>query len=121
MDIQALFYLNQLRCQVAKQAVLKDWQPQTKEEEIKCPRCNRGNPYKNGCPYNKQRYLCRACQFRFQEKPLLKCSCITPGSDLACQNCPRFKEFLQLVKNKVKSLQELSLEELQRLQSDSND
>lgn len=120
MNAKTIFHLNQLRCEVAKQAVLKDWQPITIEDKIKCPRCNSGNPYKNGHPYNKQRYLCRSCKFSFQEQPLVKCSCSTPGSHLDCQNCPRFKEFLQLVKKKVESLQELTIEELECLQSESN-
>ncbi len=119
MNTQEIFYLNKLRCEVAMQQALKDWQSSPQFSGIECPRCQSRQIAKNGCPGGTQRYLCNSCGRAFKERPKIECHCLIPGQQPSCQECPHFKKFLGSVKQRVDSLRGLTLQELQRLQSDA--
>ncbi|AVH61988.1 transposase [Nostoc sp. 'Peltigera membranacea cyanobiont' N6] len=117
MNTQKIFYLNKLRCEVAMQQALQDWQPQPKTYGFECPRCNSTRLVKIRSSNSIQKYLCNDCDRSFQERPRFVCECLIPGHQLNCQSCPQFKEFLGLVKQKMDELRFLSFQELQSLKS----
>jgi ribosomal protein S27E len=119
MNTQETFYLNKLRCEVAMQQALKSWQPKPQFEGVECPRCQSRKIVKYGSPRGTQRYFCNGCRRAFTERPKIECHCLIPGQQPHCQDCPHFKKFLGSVKQRVDSLRGLTLQELQRLQSDA--
>ncbi len=119
MNPQETFYLNKLRCEVAMQQALKEWQPSPRSSGIECPRCQSSKIVRYGSPRGKQRYFCNGCRRAFTERPKIECNCLIPGQQSSCQDCPHFKKFLAQVKQRVDSLQGLTLQELQDLQSDA--
>lgn len=112
MNTQETFNLTKLRCEVAMQQALKCWQPQPRSEGIECPRCESRRIIKHGTPRNKQQYLCNDCCRTFHERSKIECHCLIPGKQPCCQDCPKFKLFLDLVKQNVDALRELSQQEL---------
>lgn len=117
MSIKENFFLNKFRCEVAMQQVLQSWHP-TPRIGIECPECNSNLICKNGVIKGVQGYLCKNCQQVFLEKPNLVCDCSIPGKQLKCQECPQFKEFLEIVKQKVNKLLPLDILELQKIKSE---
>ncbi|MBD2438772.1 IS1 family transposase [Nostoc sp. FACHB-110] len=117
MNTQKIFDLNKLRCEVAMQQALQEWQPQPQTYGLDCPKCNSTQLVKMGRYNGKQKYLCNDCDRIFQERPRLKCECLIPGHQSNCQSCPQFQEFLALVKQKMDELRILSFQELQNLKS----
>lgn len=117
MNTQKIFDLNKLRCELAMQQALQKWQPQPKTYGLECPQCNSTRLVKSGRYNGIQKYLCNDCDRTFQERPRFVCECLIPGTQLKCQSCPQFKEFLILVKQKMEELRCLSLQELQSLKS----
>lgn len=118
MNAQETFYLNKLRCDIAIQQALSSWRPLPQFSGIECPRCQSRELVKRGLENGKQRYICRGCQRSFTEKPKIECNCLIPGNQPKCQDCPQFKQFLTLVKQKMNGLQGLGFHELQRLKFD---
>lgn len=116
MNPKETFYFNKLRCEVAMQQAVQEWQSSPRFEIIECPRCKSPNTSKNGCRRGTYRYLCNSCRRIFKERPKFECYCLVPGQQPSCQDCPHFKRFLGSVKQKVESLRGLSWQELQRLQ-----
>jgi hypothetical protein len=122
MKTQESFYLTKLRCEIAMQQALLEWQPvkldSQQDCELKCPRCQSTNIGTRGRAENgRQRYNCWGCRRSFTEQPKVEwhCNCLTPGSIPKCQDCPDFHPFLQLVKLKAETLRSLSEQELQQL------
>jgi hypothetical protein len=120
MNPQEAFYLNKLRCEVAMQQALKEWQPKPRSSGIECPRCQSSKIVRYGSPGGKQRYFCNGCCRAFTERPTIECHCLVPGQQPHCQDCPQFKEFLALVEQKVDGLRGLNQQELQSLLSPSS-
>jgi hypothetical protein len=119
MNPQKTFYLNKLRCEVAMQQALQEWQPLHRSSGIECPRCQSPKIVRYGSPGGKQRYFCNGCDRAFLERPTIECHCLVPGQQPHCQDCPQFKEFLDLVEQKVDGLRGLNPQELQNLLSPS--
>ncbi|BAZ51961.1 hypothetical protein NIES4103_46200 [Nostoc sp. NIES-4103] len=117
MNTQKIFDLNKLRCEIAMQQALQEWQPQPRTYSIECPRCNSTLLVKCGRANGVQKYLCNDCDRTFKERPRFVCECLIPGHQPNCQSCPQFKEFLGLVKQKMDELRFLSFQELQNLKS----
>ncbi|MBW4596855.1 MAG: hypothetical protein KME46_29180 [Brasilonema angustatum HA4187-MV1] len=115
MNTQESFDLNKRRCEVAMQQALQSWQVKPQTYGMECPKCNSTMIGKNGHCGGVQRYFCKNCHRNFKQRPLLECDCLIPGNQLKCQSCPQFKEFLEIVKQKVDDLRKLSLIELQNL------
>ncbi|MBD0344261.1 MAG: IS1 family transposase [Coleofasciculus sp. Co-bin14] len=120
MNPQETFYLNKLRCEVAMQQALKEWQPSPRSSGIECPRCQSPKIVRYGSPGGKQRYFCNGCRRAFTERPKIECNCSHPGQQSSCQDCPQFKEFLALVEQKVDGLRGLNQQELQSRLSPSS-
>jgi len=120
MNTQEIFYLNKLRCEVAMQQALQDWQSSPRFDGIECPKCQSRKISKNGCPKGTQQYLCNSCGRVFKERPKIECHCLIPGQQPFCQDCPHFKKFLGSVKQKADGLRGLNLQELQSLLSPSS-
>lgn len=108
MNALSDFYLNKVRCEVAMQQALQEWQPKPKTYGMECPRCHSTLVVKKGQRGGVQKYLCNDCYRSFKQRPLLECDCLIPGQQLKCQNCPQFKEFLGIVKQKTDSLRLLN-------------
>ena len=122
MNTQEIFYLNKLRCEVAMQQALQDWQFSPQFEGVECPRCQLRKIVKSGSPEGTQKYFCNGCRRAFKERPRIKieCHCLVPGQQPYCQDCPQFTEFFALVEQKVDGLRGLNLQELQTLLSPSS-
>ncbi|MBW4597766.1 MAG: hypothetical protein KME46_33890 [Brasilonema angustatum HA4187-MV1] len=108
MNTQESFDLNKRRCEIAMQQALQSWQVKPQTYGMECPKCNSTMIGKNGHPGGVQRYFCKSCHRNFKQRPLLECDCLIPGNQLKCQSCPQFKEFLEIVKQKVDDLRKLS-------------
>lgn len=117
MNTQKIFDFNKLRCEVAMQQALQEWQPQPKIYGLECPRCNSTRLVKIGRPDGIQKYVCNDCDRTFKERPRFVCECLIPGHQPKCQSCPQFQEFLALVKQKMDELRCFSFQELQNLKS----
>ncbi|MBD2596534.1 hypothetical protein H6G74_19675 [Nostoc spongiaeforme FACHB-130] len=120
MNTQERFNLNKLRCELAMQQALQEWQPKPQIYGMECSKCNSKLIGKNGRETDGvQRYVCKNCSRVFRARPFLTCSCLIPGKELKCQSCPQFQEFLGIVKQKVDKLRFLSFQELQSLKATS--
>lgn len=117
MNTQKIFDFNKLRCEVAMQQALQEWQPQPKTYGIGCPRCNSTRLVRIGRLDGIQKYVCNDCDRTFKERPRFVCECLIPGHQSKCQSCPQFQEFLGLVKQKMDELRCFSFQELQNLKS----
>ena len=117
MNTQETFYLNKLRCEVAMQQALEDWQFSPQFEVVECPRCQLRKIVKSGSLGGTQKYFCNGCRRAFTERPKIECHCLIPGQQPHCQDCPQFKKFLDLVEQKVDGLRGLNPQELQSLLS----
>lgn len=113
MNLKETFYLNKLRSEIAMQQLLKDWQP--RPPRLECPQCKSGRVVKHGWANGKRFYLCNNCKRHFIERPIFECNCSIPGTNLRCQDCPQFQEFLPQFKKQVESLRNLNLNELEAL------
>jgi hypothetical protein len=115
MNVSDLFYLNQLRYEVAMSWSLKQWKsgPITYGDE--CPHCGSVNYKKSSIEHGRQRYRCRDCKRRFNERPRFECPCDIPGKMPQCHDCPGFQAFLKVLQQHTESLRERTLEELEQL------
>lgn len=115
MNTEEQFLLNKIRCEVAMQETLKSWHSKPMTSEIECPRCKSNQISKHGSFQGVQKYICKKCKRTFLERPIFICDCSIPGELLKCQRCPQFKDFLEIIRDRINSLATLSLLELQRL------
>ena len=117
---KSIFGLSKLLAEVAMRQVLVEHphQPQVYGQE--CPFCQSTNFVKYSFEKGKQRYRCRSCKRRFNERPVFKCDCTAIGQISKCQDCPQFKEVVQAAKQRMKDLTNWNVEELKNyLHSDS--
>lgn len=115
MSTQDLFYLNQLRYEIAMQKSLKQWRTGPVIYGDECPHCRSAN-YKKYCVENgKQRYRCQNCKRRFNQRSRFECNCEVPGRKPQCHDCPGFQAFLKVLQQNTESLRDRSLEELEQL------
>lgn len=119
MNTEEQFLLNKIRCEVAMQETLKSWHSKPMTSEIECPRCKSNQISKHGSFQGVQKYICKKCKRTFLERPIFICDCSIPGELLKCQRCPQFKDFLEIIRDRINSLATLSLLELQRLKSET--
>ncbi|BBD60723.1 hypothetical protein NIES2109_35220 [Nostoc sp. HK-01] len=115
MNFKNVFELNQIRSEIAFQKAIKLWQSEPKVFGIGCPHCYSLNFKKYSFEQGKQRYICKDCKRRFNERPHFECNCITPGKSTICHKCPRFQQFLETMRQYIDELRGLSIEELQSL------
>jgi DNA-directed RNA polymerase subunit RPC12/RpoP len=121
MSVQDLFYLNQLRYEIAMHRSLKQWQAGPVIYGAVCPHCSSAN-YKKYCVENgKQRYRCQDCKRRFNERPQFECHCEIPGKKPQCHDCPGFQVFLKILQQHSDSLRHRTIEELEQLTNQSRD
>lgn len=113
MNIQAKSELHQLRNKVALLQLRSTWKPE--QEKIKCPFCQSSSVYRQRQPQTGNTHGCQSCHQKFSEELLPVCVCRTPGCLSKCLDCPLFQLILPLLKEKVSSLQNLTLEELEKL------
>lgn len=111
--------LNKLRCELAMQQALQEWQVKPQIYGMECPKCKSNQIWRCGISEGVQRYQCKNCQRRFQNRLQLVCDCLIPGKQVKCQDCPQFKEFLEIVKQKVDTLIDLSEIDLEKLESEA--
>lgn len=113
--IKSIFGLTKLRAEVATRQVLSEYQYQPRVYGQECPFCQSTNYVKYCLENGKQRYRCRSCQRRFNERPVFDCNCLQPGQIPKCQDCPQFKNIMELVRKRSKELAYWSAEQLQNL------
>ncbi|HLO85334.1 MAG TPA: hypothetical protein VK203_10025 [Nostocaceae cyanobacterium] len=101
MNTEEQFLLNKLRCELAMQQALQSWHPKPRVFGIECPRCKSDIIGKHGTIKGVQKYICKSCHRTFIERAKLVCDCLIPGQQLKCQRCPQFKEFLEIVKERM--------------------
>ena len=117
MSAQTLFYINQLRYEIAMYRSLKQWDPSPTTYGHRCPHCG-STSYKKYCvERGRQRYRCQDCKRRFNERVQFECTCEIPGKTSQCQDCPGFQTFLKTLKQHSESLRNLTLEELEQLRN----
>lgn len=117
MKFQTVFNLNQLKCEIAMQRALKQWQG-PKVYGAECPFCG-STDYGKYCVENgKQRYRCRGCKRRFTERNQFECACQIPGRMTRCHECPGLQEFVELARQYSDKLRGLDLEQLQELKAE---
>lgn len=115
MNLKNVFELNQIRCEIAFQKAIKLWQSESKVFGMDCPHCYSLNFNKYSFEKGRQRYVCRDCKRRFNERPHFECTCVTPGKSTICHSCPRFQDFLETMRQYTNELRGLSMEELESL------
>lgn len=117
MKFQNVFHVTQLKCEIAMQQTLQQWQG-PKVYGTDCPFCG-STEYVKYCVENgKQRYRCRKCKRRFTERTQFECSCQLPGKTTKCQECPGFQAFVEVVRQYTTQLQGLNLQQLQSLKAE---
>ena len=110
---KSTFDLFKLRAEVAMQQVLVEYGHQPKMYGRECPFCQSTDFVKYSFEKGKQRYLCRSCKRRFNERPVFECDCLAIGQAPKCQDCPQFQSIIQAAKQRVRELADWSVEELQ--------
>lgn len=115
MSVQTLFYINQLRYEIAMHRSLQQWKPGPKTYGHECPHCGSTQYKKHSVENGKQRYRCQTCKRRFNERVRFECVCEIPGKTPQCQECPGFQAFLKVLQQHTESLRNLTLEELEQL------
>ena len=113
MNIQAKSELHKLRNKIALLQLPSTWKPE--QEKIKCPFCQSSSVYRQWQPKTGNTHGCQSCQQKFSEELLPGCVCRTPGRLPKCLDCPHFQSILPLIKEKVSSLQNFTLQELEDL------
>jgi hypothetical protein len=113
MNIQAKSKLHQLRNKIALLQLRPTWKPQHKK--IKCPFCQSMAVYRQRQPETGNTHGCQSCEQKFSEELLPECTCGTPGRLPKCLDCPLFQSILPLIKEKVSSLQNFTLQQLENL------
>jgi hypothetical protein len=111
--IKSTFDLIKLRAEVALQQVLVEHGHQPRVYGRECPFCQSTDFVKHSLEKGKQRYRCRSCKRRFNERPVFLCDCSVVGQALKCQNCPQFLSIMEAAKQRVRELADWSVEELQ--------
>jgi hypothetical protein len=109
---QLYFELTNLRSKVAMQKALARYLHQPKVFGRECPFCQSLDFVKYSFEQGKQRYRCRSCCRRFNERPVFECSCPEIGQSLHCQDCPQFQSLLEAAKQYLKEIENWSIEEL---------
>ena len=112
-SIRAKSQLHRLRNQIALLQLRSTWKPQHKK--IKCPSCQSMAIYRQRQPETGNTHGCQSCEQKFSEEELLNCTCRTPGRLPKCLDCPLFQSILPLIKEKVSSLQNSTLQQLENL------
>jgi hypothetical protein len=110
---KSTFLLIKLRAEVAMQQVLVEHGHQPRVYGRECPFCQSTDFVKSSLEKGKQRYRCRSCQRRFNERPVFECDCLVVGQALKCQDCPQFQSIMQAAKQRVRELADWSVEQLQ--------
>lgn len=113
MNIQAKFKLHKLRNKIALLQLRETWKPE--EKKIKCPFCKSLAVYRQWQSPTGNTHGCQSCQQKFSEELLPGCVCQTPGRLPKCLDCPHFQSILPLIKEKVSTLQNFTLQELEDL------
>jgi hypothetical protein len=118
MSITNILQLTQLRAEVAKIRAMATWPPGPTVYGDKCPFCSSTDYGKYSVENGTQRYRCRACGRRFNQRRAFTCHCQEPGQGASrCHGCPKFEEFLEAFKQHTMDLSTLSLSELETLQN----
>lgn len=115
MSLQEILALNQLRCKIATVRAMETWSPGPTTYGDTCPHCNSANYGKYSVEQGTQRYRCRDCKRRFNERPVFTCDCVEPGQIPRCHDCPKFEEFLKSFKSQADDLRMLNRAELETL------
>lgn len=110
---KSTFDLIKLRAEVAMQQVLVEHGHQPRVYGRECPFCQSTDFVKYCLENGKQRYRCRSCKRRFNERPVFECDCLVVGQALKCQDCPQFQSIMQAAKQRIRELADWSVEELQ--------
>jgi hypothetical protein len=113
VNIQAKSELHHLRNKIALLQLRLTWKPQ--QDKIKCPFCQSSSVYRQRQPETGNTHGCQSCQQKFSEDLLPECTCRIPGSLPKCLDCPLFPSILPLIKEKMSSLQNFTLQELENL------
>jgi len=116
MKFQDVFNLSQLKCEIAMQRALKQWQG-PKVYGTECPFCGSPDYVKYSLENGRQRYRCRGCERRFTERTQFECSCQIPGKMTRCHECPGFQAFVEVTRQYTAELQGLNLQQLQNLKA----
>ena len=114
MTSKDLFKLNRLRTLIVLRELAQDWRPEI-QGRLECPFCQSQKVYKRMQFTDGNTHICRNCGESFSEELVPSCRCWYPGSLQKCQDCLWFQLILPLLKQKVSSLQGLSLQELENL------
>lgn len=112
--IKSIFELSRLQAEVAMQQALEKYPHQPRVYGRECPFCESVDFVKYSLEQGHQRYWCRSCHRRFNERSLFACDCSSLGCELKCQDCPQFKVVISFAKERMGELVGLSAEELQR-------
>lgn len=71
--------------------------------------------YRQWQPETDNTHGCQSCQQKFSEELLPECTCQTPGRLLKCHDCPLFQSIFPLIEEKMSSLQNFTLQQLENL------
>ena len=117
MSIVNILQLIQLRAEVARARAMEEWESGPTVYGDDCPFCHSTNYAKYSVENGVQRYRCRSCRRRFNQRRVFTCPCREPGQNpTQCHTCPKFNAFLETFKQQTEKLQDLELAELEALQ-----
>ncbi len=117
MSIVNILQLTQLRSEVARTRAMEEWEPGPTVYGDDCPFCHSTDYVKYSVENGVQRYRCRSCRRRFNQRRVFTCPCREPGQNPAqCHTCPKFEAFLETFKQHTEELKGLDQVELTALQ-----
>lgn len=118
MSLSDILQLSQLRADIARTRAKSEWEPGPTTYGDKCPFCGSADYSKYSVENGTQRYRCRSCERRFNQRRVFTCHCEEPGQEpQRCHTCPKFETFLEAFKQHSIALNQLSHEELEAIQN----
>ncbi len=114
MSIADILKRSQLRAEIARIQAISKWKAEPTTYGDKCPFCGSVDYGKYSVENGTQRYRCRSCERRFNQRRVFECNCQEPGQEPSrCHTCPKFEVFIKAFKQYSTDLNQLSREELE--------